>query len=191
MKKSTQMLYLGCCLLASVPSIAQEQGTPGEITARQFDGIQFVQTRLTQNKTQYDRIVKALAAQFGSGNAKNLPIDPQTAELSRLLQSIRSNCAYCVILHEKAARDLHIPQVKIDSLPAWRESQLFTPAEKAALNYTEVLSGLDQAQIQQAHEAMMKNFTVEATETLMMSVVNMDAWIKIFLAQGRQPQFTK
>ncbi|WP_234262410.1 carboxymuconolactone decarboxylase family protein [Klebsiella aerogenes] len=191
MKKTTLFLFLGYCALVSGAASAKNQATPADITARQFDNISFVQTRIADNKTGYDRIIKALAKQYGSGNARDLPIDPVAAELSRLLQSIRSHCAYCAMLHEKAARDLHIPQAKIDALPAWRESQLFTPAEKAALNYTEALSDLDQKHIQQAHEAMVANFTPEATETLMMSIVNMDAWIRVFLAQGKQPRFTQ
>jgi|AGFS01.1.fsa_nt_gi alkylhydroperoxidase AhpD family core domain len=168
-------------------AIADDMALKQDITAQKFNDVRFVQIRLSENKTGYDSIIKKLAGQYGVGNAKNLPIDPEVAELTRLLQSIRGRCAYCVILHEQAARESGISQRKIDSLPAWRESQLFSTAEKAALRYTEVLSDLDQRHIQSAHDELVKNFSTEEIETLLMSIVNMDAYIKIFLAQGRQP----
>lgn len=186
----TRLFFVCMTLFPVIPLATASEPLKPEITSRKFDGIYFTQKRLSESETHYDAIIKQLAKQFGSGNAKNLPIDPQTAELTRLLQSIHGRCAYCVILHEQTARDMGIPQIKIDSLPAWRESQLFTVSEKAALNYTEVLSDLDQEHIQQAHDALKKHFDQAAVETLLMSIVNMDAYIKIFLAQGRQPAFS-
>lgn len=161
-----------------------------EITQRQFEGVEFVQKRISHNETGYDDIPKELAARYGSGNADNLPLDPQLAELARLLVSVNSGCVYCTILHSKEARDLGILQAKIDVLPAWRETQLFTEQEAAVLSYTEAVSGLKQAEIQSAHEQLSKHFDKAQIEALLMVVVNMDLWSRIFLAQGRQPKST-
>lgn len=159
-----------------------------EITQRQFEGVKFVQKRINHNETGYEDIPRAMAAQYGSGNADNLPLDPQLAELSRLLVSLNSRCAYCSILHSKEARDLGILQAKIDSLPAWRESNLFTESEAAVLNYTEAVSKLNQAEIQPAHERLSQHFDNAQIEALLLIIVNMDVWTRVFLAQGRQPQ---
>lgn len=159
-----------------------------EITSRQFDGIKFVQKRINHNETGYDDIPKELAAKYGSGNAKNLPLDPKIAELARLLVSINSGCVYCSILHSKEARDLGILPAKIDALRSWRETQLFTEMEAAVLHYTETVSELNQPEIQAAHDQLKQHLEPAQIEALLMIIVNMDLWTRIFLAQGRQPE---
>lgn len=161
-----------------------------EITKRGFDGIEFVQIRIDHNETQYDEIPRALAAEYGSGNADNLPLDPKLAELVRLLVSIRSRCAYCTILHSKEARDLGILPAKIDALPAWRETQVFTEAEMAALNYAEVISDENEREMQAAHDQLSGQMDAAQIEALLMVIVNMNVWTRIFLAQGRQAKLT-
>lgn len=161
-----------------------------EITERRFEGIEFVHSRITGNETGFDDIPKQLAAKYGSGNFKNLPLNPQLAELVRLLVSVRDACAYCTILHSKEARDLGIPQAKIDVLPAWRKSLLFTEAETAALHYTEIVSDQDAREIQAAHDRLHQHFDNSQIEVILMLIVNMKVWTTMFLAQGRQPRFS-
>jgi len=57
---------------------------------------------------------------------------------SRALVEIRvsqiNGCSYCVDLHTKEARKLILDQQKLDCLVVWKESQLFSEAEMAALD---------------------------------------------------------
>jgi AhpD family alkylhydroperoxidase len=65
------------------------------------------------------------------------------AETIRVLAELRTSqingCAYCCRLHTQEARKAGFPQDKLDVLPAWRSSHLFTEEEKTILEWTESL----------------------------------------------------
>src|SRR5437764_3189842 len=66
------------------------------------------------------------AAAFGY--TADLRLDGQLAQLLRLRVAQINNCTYCLDVHYGAARDVGIPQVKIDCLTAWWETRLFSDA---------------------------------------------------------------
>ncbi|MBD2795879.1 carboxymuconolactone decarboxylase family protein [Xenorhabdus sp. 18] len=52
-----------------------------------------------------------------------------------------NGCAYCCHLHAEAIRKDHgIEQVKLDKLPAWFNSNIYSPKEKLALEWCEALT---------------------------------------------------
>jgi AhpD family alkylhydroperoxidase len=65
------------------------------------------------------------------GYTADLRIDHQLAQLLRLRVSQLNNCTYCLNLHYQAAREAGIPQVKLDTLTAWWETELHSEAEQA------------------------------------------------------------
>lgn len=146
MKKATSTLFPGYCVPASGAASAKNQSA--------YVNIPLVQTRVADKKTECNEIVKQPEEQCGSGTPGQFLIDRVVAEQPRLLQIIRSCCACCVVLYEQATMDRHIPQAKIDALPAWQGGQRFTPAKQAALYYTEILSDVVQQHIRQAHETI-------------------------------------
>ncbi|WP_245958762.1 carboxymuconolactone decarboxylase family protein [Microbacterium bovistercoris] len=58
-------------------------------------------------------------------------------EFIKLRASQLNACAFCLDVHSRESRNAGIPQQKIDLLPAWRESALYTEREKAALAVAE------------------------------------------------------
>ena len=160
------------------------------ITSRNFPGIEFVQTRIAHNETDFDTIPKAMAAAYGTPAGPNLPLDEQLGELVRLLVAVNNRCAYCTILHASAARKLGIPDTKVDAISAWRQSLHYTDAETVAFAYTEALSNQRHADIQGAHDQLREHFDNAAIEALTMVIINMDVWTRLFLARGHSPQNT-
>ncbi|MDT0157008.1 carboxymuconolactone decarboxylase family protein [Microbacterium sp. ARD32] len=61
----------------------------------------------------------------------------QESEYVKLRASQLNACAFCLDVHSRESRDAGIPQQKIDLLPAWRESALYTEREKALLAVAE------------------------------------------------------
>ena len=59
------------------------------------------------------------------------------SELIKLRASQINGCAFCLDLHSRQARDAGIPQQKIDLLPVWRDSALYSDREKAVLAIAE------------------------------------------------------
>lgn len=125
------------------------------------------------------------------GYTADLRIDRQLAELLRLRVSQLNNCAYCLDLHSKAAREAGVPQVKIDTLTAWWETELHSDAEQAALRYAEALTRVADtdrdAAFQRFHDALAANFSGEQILEIVGVVVNMNVWSRIKLAEGAMP----
>jgi AhpD family alkylhydroperoxidase len=125
------------------------------------------------------------------GYKADLSVDRQLAQLLRLRVSQINNCTYCLNLHYEAARDVGIPRAKIDTLTAWWETNLFSVAEQAALAYTEALTRAADAtvnsQLQGFHNALTDNFDDEQITDIIGTVVNMNIWTRLKLAEGARP----
>lgn len=70
------------------------------------------------------------------------PLDPTIRELVKLRASQINHCVHCIDLHTHEALELGETPNRIYQLVAWRESTLFTPVERAALDYTEAATTL-------------------------------------------------
>ena len=57
-----------------------------------------------------------------------------------LRASLINGCAYCIALHTNEARKLGISDDRIHLLPAWRETDLYSERERAALALTEAMT---------------------------------------------------
>lgn len=61
----------------------------------------------------------------------------QEIELISVRASQLNGCVFCLDLHCRQARQAGIPQQKLDLLPAWRESAIYTDRESAVLAVAE------------------------------------------------------
>ena len=71
-------------------------------------------------------------------------IDPKLVELVKIRASQLNGCAYCLDMHSHDARKLGETERRLHVLPAWRETDLFTEQERAALALTEAMTNLPQ-----------------------------------------------
>ena len=69
-------------------------------------------------------------------------LNEQEAEFIKVRASQLNACAYCLDLHSREARQSGIVQQKLDMLPAWRESSLYTEREQAVLAVAEAATKL-------------------------------------------------
>lgn len=69
-----------------------------------------------------------------------LLIDKDLKSLVEIRVSQINGCSYCVDLHSNEARQLGVHQQRLDCLPVWKESQLFSDKEKIALIWAESLT---------------------------------------------------
>jgi len=60
--------------------------------------------------------------------------------LMLLRASQMNGCGYCVRMHTREAREDGETNARLDELIIWRHSEAFSPAEKAALAWTEALT---------------------------------------------------
>ena len=65
------------------------------------------------------------------------PLDATVRELVKIRASQLNGCAYCVDMHTAEARGLGELEHRLHQVAVWRESNVFTAAERAALAYTD------------------------------------------------------
>lgn len=76
--------------------------------------VKFKETRFNPDITPFHDIAKQMAQAFGY--TADLSVDKQLAQLLRLRVAQKNECAYCVILHAKTAREIGIHESKVDNI---------------------------------------------------------------------------
>ena len=157
---------------------------PVSIENRRFD--------LDQNQA-LSEVASLFAKAFGF--TAELGVEAELAQLLRLRVSQINNCTYCMNLHYEIARDLGIRRAKIDTLTAWWETDLFTPAEQVALAYTEALTRVTDTAVADRfaahHEQLAAHFSESQIVEIAGVVINMNVWTRLKLAQGATPTLSE
>ncbi|MEO1035929.1 MAG: carboxymuconolactone decarboxylase family protein [Pseudomonadota bacterium] len=145
----------------------------------------FKDVRFDPDLTPFHDLAKGMAGAFGY--TADLAIDQQLAQLVRLRVAQKNACAYCLILHSKAARDQGISDARVDGLGSWWESELYNEAERAALAYTDALTDGDRPGFQAVHDRAAAHLSTREIAELAAIVINMNLWTRLKLAQGATP----
>jgi AhpD family alkylhydroperoxidase len=67
---------------------------------------------------------------------------PKLITLVKTRVSQINGCAYCLHMHTEDARKLGESEIRLYLLDAWRESNLYSPRERAALAWAESLTAI-------------------------------------------------
>lgn len=70
-------------------------------------------------------------------------LEPKLRHLIELRASQINQCAFCVKMHTEEAKKDGEKQERLERLVVWRHVEDFTPAERAAMAWTEALTLLD------------------------------------------------
>jgi AhpD family alkylhydroperoxidase len=104
-------------------------------------------------------------------------VDQALRELVRLRASQLNGCTYCVDMHARAARAAGATAQRVDAVAVWRESGLFTVAERAALALTEDVTRLSETHVPDAVVAeAVAAFGEEAAAALIALIVTINVW---------------
>ena len=121
---------------------------------------------------------RALQAMLGlqhyvntSGLGKNL------LELVKMRTSQINGCAFCLDMHSKDARAAGETEQRLYLLNAWREVNLYTPRERAALEWAEALSFMRDDHVPDSVFASVReHFSEEEMGNLSLAVVAITGW---------------
>lgn len=143
-----------------------------------------VQTDSTTPRLDFDHLAPRFAAAMGRLEAAaGVGLDPLLRELVRIHASTINGCAYCIDMHTKDARAKGETEQRIYSLPAWRETAWFTPAERAALALTEAVTLVHVDHVPAAvMETAAQHFDPEPLAQLIALLVTINAWNRIGVA---------
>ncbi|MET3600772.1 putative peroxidase-related enzyme [Martelella mangrovi] len=107
-------------------------------------------------------------------------LEKTLTELVKLRVSQINGCAFCIALHLKVARRAGVENVRLDMLTAWRDTDLYTARERAALQWAEHVTRFPTAPVAAAAQAeIAANFTEQEITHLTVAIANINAWNRI------------
>jgi AhpD family alkylhydroperoxidase len=111
---------------------------------------------------------------------KNCGLEHKLIELVKTRASQINGCAYCLHMHTKDARAAGESEARLYLLSAWEESQLYTPRERAALQWTEALTLVSETHApDDAYEAVKAQFKPKELVDLTLLISTINAWNRI------------
>ncbi len=89
--------------------------------------------------------------------AADAGLERTLVELVNLRVSQLNGCAYCLDVHTRAALRAGETAARLGTLPAWRDTELFTPVERAALALAEATTTPSDAAAQESAYAAARD----------------------------------
>ena len=114
---------------------------------------------------------------------KNSSIEGSIQDLVNIRASQMNGCAFCLDMHVKQAKIAGERELRLYHVAIWRESPLFNARERAALEWTEILTripahGVSEVIYNQARE----HFSEKELSDLTFSVVAINGWNRVNIA---------
>jgi AhpD family alkylhydroperoxidase len=101
-----------------------------------------------------------------------------------------NGCAFCIDMHIRDAKAAGETDDRINLLTAWREVDLFTSRERAALAWTEKLTRLADSHVtDEDFNAVRKEFTEEELANLTLAIVTINGWNRFNVGFRVPPRF--
>ena len=85
-------------------------------------------------------VFAAVALLYGALDRRSSPIPPALRSLVTVRVSQINHCAFCIDINSATLAKRGVPMEKIHALGSWRDSPMFNPEERLALDYAEAMS---------------------------------------------------
>ena len=110
-------------------------------------------------------------------------LEPSLLELVRLRASVMNGCEYCIALHTHEMDKWHETPNRIARLSDWREADVYTERERAALAWTEEITNIQTEQApRSAYDAVLQHFTEVEVVNLTLAIASINAWNRVAIA---------
>ncbi len=115
-------------------------------------------------------------------------LDKKLLHLLKIRASQINSCAYCLDMHYKEAIQDGETEKRIYSLPAWRETNYYTPKEQAALAFAETLTRLPADEnSDHIHDELAKHFSKQEIAYLTLAIAQINSWNRVVRSFGPTP----
>ncbi len=115
-------------------------------------------------------------------------IDKRLRALVELRISQINGCVYCVDLHAMQARATGETQQRLDCLTVWQECSFFNQNERAAFAWAEAITLLSEGGApKKLFDALKTHFTDQQIVDLTLIIAQMNAWNRLAVSFGHQP----
>ena len=110
-------------------------------------------------------------------------IEQKIHDLVHIRASQMNGCAFCLDMHVKAATMHGERPLRLHHVAIWRESTLFSPRERAALAWTEILSQIPAHGVQDdVYERVRVELSEKELSDLTFLVMAINAWNRVNVA---------
>jgi len=115
-------------------------------------------------------------------------IEKKTYDLVKLRASQLNGCALCTDMHSKEAIIHDERPLRLLHLPIWRESNLFSPRERAALEWTELLTNIPAHGIEdEAFAKVSAHFNEKEVSDLTLLIGTINLWNRLGVSFRAEP----
>jgi uncharacterized peroxidase-related enzyme len=115
-------------------------------------------------------------------------IEESIRELVEVRVSQINGCAFCVDMHVKRATIHGERALRLHHVAIWRESNLFTPRERACLAWAEVLTQIPAHGVEdEIYERVRTQLSEKEISDLTFSVMTINAWNRVNVAFHVEP----
>lgn len=115
-------------------------------------------------------------------------IEQSIRELVEVRVSQINGCAFCVDMHVKQATIHGERALRLHHVAIWRESNLFSPRERACLAWAEVLTQIPaQGVSDEIYERVRTQLSEKEISDLTFSVMTINAWNRVNVAFHVEP----
>jgi AhpD family alkylhydroperoxidase len=129
------------------------------------------------------KILQSLQAYVeGSGLEKRL------LEIVKVRASQINGCAFCLALHMRDAVAAGETHERLQLLHAWRETDIYSPRERAALAWTDAVTEVSHGRVPDSVFAeASQQFTERELVDLTYAVIAINAWNRLAIAFRKKP----
>ncbi len=120
--------------------------------------------------------------------AKGTAIGLELTDLVTIRASLMNGCTFCLDMHVKEAKIHGERELRLYHIPVWRESLLFSPRERAALEWTEAVTELSGLGVSDdVYDRVRKEFSEKELSDLTFSILIINAWNRLAVSFRPEP----
>jgi len=118
-------------------------------------------------------------------------LDLGLLELVKIRVSQINGCAFCLAMHIPLARKNGVSDDQLNLLVAWREAQVFSKQEQAALAWAESMTHLVGGEVPgQIYQQACEQFSTKEIADLSFAVAEINAWNRLMVCSQTPPQIS-
>lgn len=108
---------------------------------------------------------------------QRLGMDPTVHHLIKIRVSQINGCGYCIDMHTKDARAAGETEQRLYMLSAWRETSIYSAKERAALQWAEEVTRLDNQHVpDESFHEVKRHFSEQELVVLTLAVIEINGW---------------
>ncbi|MFW2450795.1 carboxymuconolactone decarboxylase family protein [Staphylococcus cohnii] len=118
---------------------------------------------------------------------KKNTIDNKLQELIKIRVSQINGCAFCLNMHTTDARKRGIDEKKIYLLNAWEDTNIYSDAEKLALELAEHVTLISNHKVpDELYNRVRKKYSEKEYADLIFTIAQINTWNRISISMGNE-----